>query len=101
MAESDAQTLGFYGLRGGPPEAELTFLFVEPAYIGTGVGHTLWGHCLGVASSLGIARIRIESDPLAEGFYVSMGATRVGDVASRSLDGRRLPLLIYKLDPSE
>jgi hypothetical protein len=40
-----------------------------------------------------IARLKIVSDPNAEGFYLRMGAQRVGWVAAQPR-GRRLPLLV-------
>jgi N-acetylglutamate synthase-like GNAT family acetyltransferase len=85
VAEESAEIVGFYALGGAPPEGELMFLFVEPARIGAGIGRILWQHCLVTAARGGLSRIRIESDPFADGFYVAMGATRVGEAASRSI----------------
>lgn len=97
VAEEDAEIVGFYALRGAPPEGELMFLFVEPARIGAGIGRILWRHCLVTAARVGLARIRIESDPFAESFYVAMGATRVGEAPSRSIPDRSLPLLSFDM----
>jgi hypothetical protein len=72
-------------------------LFVEPGRIGAGVGRTLWEDCLATAARIGLSRIRVESDPFAEGFYLMMGATRVGDVRSQSIPERRLPLLGFDM----
>jgi hypothetical protein len=38
----------------------------------------------------------VPSDPNAQGFYVKMGAQRVGEVPSRP-PGRTLPLLVLRL----
>jgi GrpB-like predicted nucleotidyltransferase (UPF0157 family)/GNAT superfamily N-acetyltransferase len=95
VAEDADQILGFYALSGGPPEGELTLLFVEPDRIATGIGQMLWNHALATAARVGLSRIRIESDPFAEGFYLAMGATRVGETPSRSIPDRRLPLLRF------
>jgi N-acetylglutamate synthase-like GNAT family acetyltransferase len=97
VAEEAAEIVGFYALGGAPPEGELMFLFVEPARIGAGVGRTLWRHCLVTAVRVGLARVRIESDPFAEGFYVAMGAARVGETPSRSIPDRSLPLLSFDM----
>jgi len=35
----------------------------------------------------------IDADPNAEGFYLKMGAERVGESPSGSIPGRMLPLL--------
>jgi GrpB-like predicted nucleotidyltransferase (UPF0157 family)/GNAT superfamily N-acetyltransferase len=97
VAAVSGQIVGFYALSGGPPEGELAFLFVEPDRIGTGMGRVLWEHCLATAARVGLSRIRIESDPFAEGFYLAMGALRVGEVPSRSISKRKLPLLSFDM----
>ena len=97
VADDSGEIVGFYALGGGPPEGELSFLFVEPARIGSGVGRMLWQDCLASAARAGLSRIRIESDPFAEGFYVAMGATRVGDVPSQSIPDRNVPLLTFDM----
>jgi len=97
VAEESGDIVGFYALAGGPPEGELSFFFVEPARIGAGIGRMLWEDSLASAAQRGLSRIRIESDPFAEGFYTAMGATRVGDVPSQSILDRRLPLLSFDM----
>jgi GrpB-like predicted nucleotidyltransferase (UPF0157 family)/N-acetylglutamate synthase-like GNAT family acetyltransferase len=97
VAEESGEVVGFYALGGGPPEGELSFLFVEQDRIGTGIGTLLWQDCLATAARIGLSRIRIESDPFAEGFYAAVGATRVGDVQSQSIPDRRLPLLSFDM----
>jgi hypothetical protein len=37
--------------------------------------------------------VLIDADPFAEGFYLAMGAERIGEVASDALPGRMLPQL--------
>jgi len=97
VAEESGEIVGFYALGGGAPEGELFFFFVEPARIGTGIGTRLWQDCRATAARIGLSRIRIESDPFAEGFYTGMGATRVGDAQSQSIPERRLPLLSFDM----
>lgn len=38
-------------------------------------------------------RLVCQSDPFAEGFYLAMGMSRIGERASASIPGRKLPLL--------
>jgi len=97
FAEESGEIIGFYALGGGPPEGEVSFFFVEPGRIGAGIGRLLWQDCLATAARIGLSRIRIESDPFAEGFYTGMGASRVGDVQSQSIPDRRLPLLSFDM----
>ena len=77
---------------------ELDDLFVDPAFIGHGVGKRLWEHAVAQAAALGCAEMVVQSDPFAEGFYRAMGAERVGELESGSVPGRMLPLLRYGLE---
>jgi GNAT superfamily N-acetyltransferase len=97
VADFMGRVVGFYSLLGAPPVGELGHFFVEPSWIGKGVGRSLWCHMSNAASTLGFNRIRIESDPGAAPFYETMGAQRIGIVQSGSVEGRQLPLLIYSI----
>jgi GNAT superfamily N-acetyltransferase len=97
VLEEGGQLVGFYGLRGDPPDADLAYLFVEPAAVRRGHGRRLWEHAVATAGQLGYRRLLIESDPKAEPFYRAMGATRVGEVPSTVRPGRMLPLLTLSL----
>ena len=92
VCEVGDRIVGFYGLAGGPPEAELTYLFVDPDAMGRGYGRALWSHALARARADDVERLRVVADPHAEPFYLAMGARRVGSVPG-SVPGRRLPLL--------
>lgn len=89
VADLDGAVLGMVRLE---PEA-IEDLFVEPDAIGTGVGRVLFRHVVRRAAAEGMARLRIDADPNAEGFYLSMGAVRVGESPSGSIAGRMLPQL--------
>ena len=78
---------------GDPDRGELLMLFVDPPAIGSGVGRVLVDDAIRHAARLGWSALRVESDPGAEGFYVAIGARRVGTVPSGSVPGRELPLL--------
>lgn len=93
VAELAGQVLGFYGVEGTPPDGELGHLWLDPASIGTGIGRRLWEHALRTADAAGFTRLRIEAEPYAEGFYLAMGAERIGETPSGSVPGRVLPLL--------
>ena len=49
------------------------------------------------AAALGVTALSIESDPHAEGFYLRLGARRIGEVPS-TLPGRVLPLLEFRIN---
>ncbi|WP_212914834.1 GNAT family N-acetyltransferase [Streptomyces sp. TS71-3] len=93
VAESDGRLAGFVSVQGEPPEGEVGMMFVDPEFIGQGVGRLLFGRALTVARNAGFVRLTIDSDPNAEPFYRAMGATRIGTAPSGSIPGRVLPLL--------
>jgi GNAT superfamily N-acetyltransferase len=100
VAELDGQIAGFYGFE---PEADgvgLDYMFVEPTFIGRGVGRALWDHAVAQARRLGHPALIVVSDPNAEGFYAKMGAQRIGARPSDLEPGRSLPLLRYLLTPA-
>jgi GNAT superfamily N-acetyltransferase len=91
-----SRVLGFYSLSGSGRERELEHLFVSPAQIGRGVGRRLFAHLARRLRARGVRRLRIASDPHAQGFYLRLGARRVGEVLSTPAP-RRLPLLRYSI----
>jgi predicted N-acetyltransferase YhbS len=98
VAEDGAgEVAGFYVLAVEEEDEEevptLRDLWVEPRAIGTGLGAALWRHMIDQARLLGYRTVRIVSEPNAEGFYRKMGARRVGEIASRVVEGRMLPLM--------
>ena len=87
------EPLGFYALDGARPVTDLLFLFVEPDAIGRGIGARLLRHAAATAAALGCEAMTVASDPFAEGFYLAMGAERVGETESAVVAGRMLPRL--------
>ncbi|MEV0774217.1 GNAT family N-acetyltransferase [Streptomyces sp. NPDC050433] len=79
-AGPDGRVLGFYALLLAPPELDL--LFVADAAQGLGVGRRLIDHMKGEARGAGAGAVRVVSHPPAEGFYLGVGAERVGTVAA-------------------
>ena len=90
LAMEGPEIAGFYTLIAGEIGI-LDDMFVKPAFIGTGTGKRLWDHMTALARRLGVREIGIDADPNAEGFYIRMGAVRVGDVESTAVPGRFLP----------
>jgi predicted N-acetyltransferase YhbS len=93
VAENGATMVGFYILADVDGMPTLRDLWVDPPAIGTGVGARLWTHMLVQAQRLGYSTVRVTSEPNAEGFYVKMGARRIGSVESSVEKGRMLPLM--------
>jgi GNAT superfamily N-acetyltransferase len=97
VAESDRTIVGFASLGGEPPRLELAHLFVEPEFIGSGVGRRLFDQAVSEARRLRAVELVVESDPNAEEFYKAMGAERVGTVPSIVDPDRQLPLLRVRI----
>ena len=91
-----SRPVAFYALSGRGRCRELEHMWVHPRRIGSGVGTLLFAHLINRLRIMGVTHLRIASDPNAEGFYIRMGARRVGDVASKPA-GRALPLLILRV----
>ena len=90
----------FYALdKHSEPEnsIELSALFVEPMMIGKGYGRLLFEDAVAESRAQKADSIMIHSDPYAEKFYIRMGATKVGNIPSRSVIDREIPLLRYEL----
>ncbi len=77
--------------------AYLDHLFVEPAYIGEGVGAQLWRHAVEWAAAQGAQALTLSADPNARLFYERMGAVVVDWQASSIVPGRLLPQMRYDL----
>lgn len=94
VCESEAGVLGFSRVvLMDERTAELDALFVDPSAIGMGAGKLLWERSVAAARELGAQDLVFQSDPHAEGFYLSRGALRIGEAASALIPGRSLPLM--------
>ena len=89
--------LGYYAMEPVTDrQNELDALFVDPVFIGRGIGRVLVRHAVERASVVGVETVTIQGDPNASGFYVALGARKVGDRESGSIPGRFLP--VFEID---
>lgn len=79
---------GFYALSVDGDDAVLEHLWIDPRWMGRGIGRDLLRHAVRTARAAGAARLEIDSDPHAEAFYLRMGARRIGEVPA-DVDGVR------------
>jgi GNAT superfamily N-acetyltransferase len=99
MVLDKEKPIGFYALTRKENKLELIHMWVLPQQMGQGIGRALFSHAVGRARKLNFSTIEIESDPNAEGFYLRMGAQRVGARASKiGQVNRELPILVFRLD---
>lgn len=90
--------VGFYALAYEPPNTvELEALFIEPDYIGQGLGRVLINSAIKIATEQGYTCMVIYGDPNAETFYLKQGAIWVANKPSQSIAGRLLPVFHLSL----
>jgi GNAT superfamily N-acetyltransferase len=93
---------GFYALVQAANQWELDHFWINPDFMGRGIGRALFNDAIKrlKAASPG-SILEIESDPNAESFYLHMGAKRIGEI-SRDWQGliRTLPHLQFAIDAS-
>ena len=97
VLEAEAQPIGWHRVTLHGELAELEDLWLEPAWIGTGMGRVLFEHAVGVARGHGAARMEWDADPYAEGFYLAMGGEEIGRSPSAAVEGRTLPRMRLRL----
>ncbi len=96
VAELDARVVGFYALAASPEMTfELDALFVDPDWIGMGIGRTLIRHALTAVAEAGGCAMMVQGDPNAEPFYRAVGGVPSGTRESGSIPGRFLPLFRF------
>lgn len=75
----------------GHAEIELSHLFVEPLFIGQGIGKLLWQHGVDLARLMGDHALIFDADPHARPFYEQMGAVVEGYHVSTVIAELRIP----------
>ncbi|MBM7713703.1 GNAT superfamily N-acetyltransferase [Bacillus thermophilus] len=91
LLENDNNLVAFYSF--SIHDRKLEALFIDPAYIGKGLGRFMWEDLLNKAKALGISEFTLHSEPKAEGFYLKMGAKKIGITTSTVFPDRKLPLM--------
>jgi len=96
--EMKQSIVAFYALEFDSPHiAELEAMFIEPEFIGCGLGRKLFSHATSRCQTRAVNRLMIQADEFAADFYVAMGARQCGSRESGSISGRHLPLFEFKL----
>ena len=79
VAEADGRAVGWAALIPRGEVGWLEDLWVEPAWIGRGLGRVLFEHVAAEARQRGARRLEWEAEPNAQGFYKRMGGAYVRD----------------------
>ncbi len=98
VADDDGRLAGVVQLILDGTTAELEKLFIDPDWIGKGVGRMLFNWALETAKSRGATIMNVVADPGAAPFYEKMGFIQFGTYPSGSINGRELPHMRLNLE---
>ena len=82
VAESDGDVIGWASLIPKGDVGWLEDLWIDPTWIGKGVGSLLFRHASEHAAKLGATRLEWEAEPNAIGFYEKMGGRYLRESSS-------------------
>lgn len=90
--------IAFYTLLEANEIASIENLWVQPEYMGQGIGKQLFLHAVANARARGYQTLQLEADPNALSFYERMGMHKIGERHSE-VDGqlRILPIMEISL----
>ncbi|MEX5952140.1 GNAT family N-acetyltransferase [Providencia vermicola] len=93
VAKINGKYCGFIQLRfdEDSESGELEKLFIDPSFIGLGIGKALYDAGLEQARRLNIKELTLDADPNAENFYIKMGAITMCRTPSGSIPDRLIP----------
>lgn len=83
VSELNGEVIGFFALKPVSGENRLDHLWMDPRFIGKGIGKSLFKEAVLAAKRINWGQFRIAADPYAEPFYLKMGAINIGSVRSR------------------
>jgi len=96
VAEGEGRAVGWCSLIPRGETSWLEDLWVDPGWIGKGVGRLLFRHAAAHAQGLGAESLEWEAEPNAIGFYERMGARYIRD-SEPSEWGRTLSVMGVEL----
>ncbi len=97
VAEVEGSPAGFAAWNPDGDAAELCDLWIDPDWMGVGVGRLLFDRIAATCRAAAFDRLWCEADPHAVGFYERMGGRQTGSVESGSMPGRLLPRMEFDL----
>lgn len=76
---------------------ELEYFYIEQGRLGKGYGKILWNYVEDVCTKSKIRKLNIVCGKKVTGFYVKMGAEKIGEVDSKVYRGVKIDLLQYQV----
>lgn len=102
VADLDGEIIGYGSIaQVSEEEFELDALFIEPSFIGKGLGRKLLQQILENVARKDGRVLLVQSDPNAAEFYRSCGGLEIGKSESASIPGRILPMFKYEIKKHE
>jgi GNAT superfamily N-acetyltransferase len=99
VLEIDGRPAGWHRVSLHPDRAELEDMWLDPEWIGRGLGRRLFEDATAIARRAGADRLEWDAEPFAEGFYLTMGGEEIGRTPSAVERGRTLPRMRLVLRP--
>ncbi len=94
------QLIGYYSyIVQDDKKIKLDNIFLEPDFIGNGYGKLMMKHFFQQVKDEGYETIKLDSEPNAEKFYLSLGFKVIGQLES-SIKNRFLPIMELKIKPT-
>jgi GNAT superfamily N-acetyltransferase len=98
VADLGGHALGFATLIPKGETCVLDDLWIDPDWIGRGIGTRLFEACAERARDLGAKRLEWEAEPNAVGFYEKLGGRFLRE-SEPTKRGRRIPVMCLDLSP--
>jgi GNAT superfamily N-acetyltransferase len=98
VAEVSRHVVGWASVIPAGDVCWLDDLWIEPEWIGNGIGSRLFRHAAACATELGCSRMEWEAEPNSLGFYERVGGRYLRD-SDPSEWGRVLQVMGVDLDP--
>lgn len=92
----DSEIAGWYSIASENAVAMIDYCWVDPQWIGQGMGRSMLEHMREMVRHCGVKRVQVVSDPNAEGFYCRMGFETIDHYASLP-PGRLLPIMEWRV----
>ncbi|MGZ6442239.1 MAG: GNAT family N-acetyltransferase [Pseudobdellovibrionaceae bacterium] len=83
IGEVDGAKAGIFALKIIGTENRLDHLWVDPPFIGKGIGKNIFLRAIVEAKKMGWNGFRLAADPYALEFYLRLGGNQIGTVQSR------------------
>ena len=97
----NGRMVGFFMIISTGNDYELEYFYIEQRQLGKGLGKILWKYVNDICIENKISTMRIVCGKYVTGFYLKMGAEKIGELESKVNPGVKIDLLHYRIKPDE